>query len=66
MMKQSKTKQSKQAQMAAFVLKQEAFVRHLEAKQYTAVPYLQASHDRDLAEARQLLIRAHEMARVVR
>lgn len=63
MTKQSKTvKLSKQAQMAAFVVRQAAFVRQLEAKQYTAVPHLQISHDRDLAEARQLLARARDMA----
>lgn len=62
MTKQSKTvKLSKQAQMVAFVERQAAFVRHLEAKQYVAVPHLQISHDRDLAEARQLLARARAM-----
>ena len=51
-------KPSNKDQMAQFVTRQRAFVRELVERKFTAVPHLQIGHEKTLAEARALLVKA--------
>ena len=51
-------KPSNKDQMAQFVTRQRAFVHELEGRKFTAVPHLQIGHEKTLAEARTLLVKA--------